>query len=98
MTIPADELTHSGVSVSLGASVYDPSDPVGRLLFNILGMVAEFEAALIHLRTREELSLPTENVIMQAENPSKAWMFNAESWTTAATELQTRCEPYEAAR
>ncbi|UWX98429.1 hypothetical protein N2K95_07235 [Arthrobacter zhaoxinii] len=45
----------------------------------------------------KELSSPTENVIMQAEKPSRAWMFNAESWTTAATELQTQCEPYEAA-
>ena len=25
-------------------AVYDPTDPVGRLLFNVLAMVAEFEA------------------------------------------------------
>lgn len=42
----ADELTTKGVALSLG-SVYDPTDPVGRLLFNVLGMVAEFEADLI---------------------------------------------------
>lgn len=30
-----------------------PTDPVGRLLFNMLAMVAEFEADLIRLRTRE---------------------------------------------
>ena len=30
----ADELTARQVRLSLGASVYDPNDPVGRLLFN----------------------------------------------------------------
>jgi DNA invertase Pin-like site-specific DNA recombinase len=33
--------------------VHDPTDPVGRLLFNVLAMVAEFEADLIRARTRE---------------------------------------------
>ena len=32
--------------------MYDPHDPVGRLLFNVLAMVAEFEADVIRLRTR----------------------------------------------
>ena len=53
----ADELTIKGVPLSLGGSVYDPNDPVGRLLFNALGMVAEFEADLIHaeeVRSRGE--------------------------------------------
>jgi DNA invertase Pin-like site-specific DNA recombinase len=31
----------------MGGSVHDPADPVGRLLFNVLAMVAEFEADLI---------------------------------------------------
>lgn len=53
----ADELTRKGVSLSLGASVYDPADPVGRLLFNVLGMVAEFEADLIRMRTREGMAV-----------------------------------------
>jgi hypothetical protein len=33
--------------------VYDPTDAVGRLLFNVLAMVAEFESDLIRLRTVE---------------------------------------------
>jgi len=33
--------------------VYDPHDAVGRLVFNVLAMVAEFEADLIRLRTQE---------------------------------------------
>jgi DNA invertase Pin-like site-specific DNA recombinase len=36
----ADELTAKGVALSLGGSRYDPTDPIGRLLFNVLGMVA----------------------------------------------------------
>ena len=33
------------------------TDPVGRLLFNVLAMVAEFEADLIRMRTREGVKL-----------------------------------------
>ena len=40
----ADELTARQISLSLGGSVYDPTDAVGRLLFNVLAMVAEFES------------------------------------------------------
>jgi DNA invertase Pin-like site-specific DNA recombinase len=36
-----DELTGGGVLLSIGGSVHDPADPVGRLLFNALSMVAE---------------------------------------------------------
>ncbi|MBG6223890.1 DNA invertase Pin-like site-specific DNA recombinase [Arthrobacter sp. CAN_A2] len=53
----ADELTRKGVSLSLGASVYDPTDPIGRLLFNVLGMVAEFESDLIRMRTKEGMAV-----------------------------------------
>ena len=38
----ADELTTRQISLSLGGSVYDPTDAVGRPLFNVLAMVAEF--------------------------------------------------------
>ena len=46
-----------GVALNLGGAVYDPTDPVGRLLFNVLGMVAEFEADLIRARTREGMAI-----------------------------------------
>ncbi len=51
------ELTARGVRLQLGASVHDPTDPVGRLLFNVLAMVAEFEADLTKARTREGLAV-----------------------------------------
>jgi DNA invertase Pin-like site-specific DNA recombinase len=53
----ADELTVRQVSLNLGGSVYNPNDPVGRLLFNVLAMVAEFESDLIRLRTREGMKV-----------------------------------------
>ncbi len=52
-----DELTTRGVKLNLGGSVHDPTDPIGRLLFNVLAMVAEFEADLARMRTREGMKL-----------------------------------------
>ena len=53
-----DELTKRNVKLSLGGSIHDPTDPVGRLLFNVLAaMVAEFEADLIRMRTREGMQV-----------------------------------------
>jgi hypothetical protein len=39
-----DELTRRQVRLQIAGSAHDPDDPVGRLLFNVLAMVAEFEA------------------------------------------------------
>jgi DNA invertase Pin-like site-specific DNA recombinase len=52
-----DELTTREVKLNLGGSVHDPTDPVGRLLFNVLAMVAEFESDLIKMRTREGMAV-----------------------------------------
>ena len=40
----ADELTAGEIKLCIGGSVHDPTDPIGRLLFNALAMIAEFEA------------------------------------------------------
>jgi len=50
----ADELTVRQVRLSIGGAVYDPTDPVGRLLFNVLAMVAEFSV----IWTRRDVRLP----------------------------------------
>ncbi len=42
------------ISLSLGGSVYDPTDAVGRLPFNVLAMVAEFSV----IWTRRDGRLP----------------------------------------
>jgi len=53
----AYQLTRRSVSLRLGGSIHDPTDPVGRLLFNVLAMVAEFESDLIRMRTREGMKV-----------------------------------------
>jgi DNA invertase Pin-like site-specific DNA recombinase len=53
-----DELTASEVKLQRSVpTVHDPHDPVGRLLFNVLAMVAELEADLIRTRTREDMAV-----------------------------------------
>lgn len=49
----ADELKEKGVGLSFNGSSYNPSDPMGKMMFNMLATFAEFEAGLISLRTRE---------------------------------------------
>jgi hypothetical protein len=66
----ADELTARQISLSLGGSVYDPTDAVGRLLFNVLAMVAEFESDLIRLRTVEACRSPRPRAGFAASSPS----------------------------
>ena len=50
-------LTKCEPKLSFGGTVHDPTDPVGRLLFNVLAMGAEFEVDLIRLRTREGMKV-----------------------------------------
>ncbi len=54
---------------SLGGSVYDPTDAVGRSLFNVLAMVAEFEADLIRLRTREGMKVAKAKGHLRGKQP-----------------------------
>ena len=65
-----DELTVEGVTLSIRGSVHDPTDPVGRLLFNVLAMVAEFESALIRARAREGIKWPKRKATSAASNRS----------------------------
>jgi DNA invertase Pin-like site-specific DNA recombinase len=65
----ADELTSHGVKLNLGGSVYDPTDPIGRLLFNVLAMVAEFEADLIRMRTREGMKVARAKGRLRGKQP-----------------------------
>ena len=64
-----DELTNRNVKLSLGGSIDDPTDPVGRLLFNVLAMVAEFEADLIRLRTREGMKVAKARGRLRGKQP-----------------------------
>ena len=64
-----DELTKRNVKLSLGGSIHDPTDPVGRLLFNVLAMVAEFESDLIRLRTREGMQVARAKGRLRGKQP-----------------------------
>jgi DNA invertase Pin-like site-specific DNA recombinase len=65
----ADEMTSRQVKLALGTSVHDPTDPIGRLLFNVLAMVAEFEADLIRLRTREGMKVARAKGRLRGKQP-----------------------------
>jgi DNA invertase Pin-like site-specific DNA recombinase len=65
----ADELTAGQIRLNLGGSVYDPTDPVGRLLFNVLAMVAEFESDLIRLHTREGMKVARAKGRLRGKQP-----------------------------
>src|SRR3954468_15884428 len=64
-----DELTRREVKLNLGGSVQDPTDPVGRPLFNVLAMVAEFEADLIRARTREGMKVARAKGRLRGKQP-----------------------------
>jgi DNA invertase Pin-like site-specific DNA recombinase len=64
-----DELTAKGVKLSIGGSLHDPNDPVGRLLFNVLAMVAEFESDLIRARTREGMAVARAKGRLRGKQP-----------------------------
>ena len=46
-----------GVKLSLGGTSYDPSDPMGKMFFNILPPFAGFEVDLLPMRTREGMAV-----------------------------------------
>lgn len=62
-------LTTREISLSLGGSVYDPTDAVGRLLFNVLAMVAEFESDPIRLRTVEGMKVAKAKGRLKGKQP-----------------------------
>ena len=64
-----DDLAVRGVKLQLGASVHDPSDPMGKLFFNILATFAEFEADLIRMRTREGMAVARSKGKLRGKKP-----------------------------
>ena len=65
----ADELAGRGVTLALGQSRYDPSDPMGKMFFNILATFAEFESDLIRLRTREGMKIARAKGRLRGKQP-----------------------------
>jgi DNA invertase Pin-like site-specific DNA recombinase len=65
----ADTLAGRGVRLALGASVYDPADPMGKMFFNVLATFAEFESDLIRLRTREGMAIARTRGKLRSKKP-----------------------------
>ena len=65
----ADSLIARGVKLALGASVYDPTDPMGKMFFNVLATFAEFESDLIRMRTREGMAIARANGKLRGKQP-----------------------------
>lgn len=65
----ADDLAGREIRLNIGGSVHDPTDPMGKLLFNVLAMIAEFEADLISMRTREGMKIAKAKGRLRGKQP-----------------------------
>ena len=65
----ADKLAMRGIKLQLGRSIHDPTDPMGKLFFNILATFAEFEADLIRMRTREGMAVARAKGKLRGKKP-----------------------------
>ena len=65
----AEQLEAKDVKLALGASIYDPADPMGKMFFNILATFAEFESDLIRMRTREGMAIARAKGKLRGKQP-----------------------------
>ena len=63
------QLSERGVTFALGNSAYDWNDPFARMFLQILAVIAEFEAALIHQRTREGMAIARDRGKLRGKPP-----------------------------
>src|SRR5467141_924905 len=64
-----DSLAQRGIKLSLGGQVYDPTDPMGKMFFNILATFAEFEVDLLRMRTREGMAVARAKGKLKGKQP-----------------------------
>ena len=96
-----DELTSRGVRLNLGGSVHDPTDPIGRLLFTVLSMIAEFEADLARSRTREGMAVAKAKGRLRGKQPKlsrKQEALLVELWRGGAHTTLDLAELFQVAR
>lgn len=74
----ADELMKRGVKLQLGSTIHDPTDPMGKMFFNILATFAEFESDLIRLRTREGMAVAKAKGKLKGKQPKLSPMQSKE--------------------
>jgi len=64
-----DDLAERGIKLSLGGQIYDPTDPMGKMFFNILATFAEFEVDLLRMRTREGMAIARAKGKLKGKRP-----------------------------
>ena len=57
------------MKLALGRNLHDPTDPMGKMFFNILATFAEFEADLIRMRTREGMAIARAKGKLRGKQP-----------------------------
>ena len=75
-----DSLVARGVKLSPGGQLYDPTDPVRKMFFNILATFAEFEVDLIRLRTREGMAMARAKGKLRGKRPKLSDKQHKELW------------------
>lgn len=65
----AEEIEATGAALSIGGSIHDPSDPLGRMFFSIMAVFAEFESDLIRARTREGMAVARTRGRLRGKQP-----------------------------
>ncbi|MCH9669779.1 MAG: recombinase family protein [Actinomycetia bacterium] len=51
-----DDLAKRGITLLVGQQSYDPAQPMGKMFFDVLATIAEFEVDLLRIRSREGLT------------------------------------------
>ena len=65
----ADTLAARSIRLSLGGTIYDPTDPMGKMFFNILATFAEFEVDLLRMRTKEGMAIAKAKGRLRGKQP-----------------------------
>jgi DNA invertase Pin-like site-specific DNA recombinase len=84
-----DSLVARGVRLSLGDTIYDPADPMGKMFFNILATFAEFEVDLLKMRTREGMAVARAKGKLKGKQPKLSARQQAELCRMHATDEYT---------
>ena len=90
-----DSLVARGIKLSLGGTIYDPADPMGKMFFNILATFAEFEVDLLRLRTREGMAIARAKGKLRGKQPKLTARQQAELARMHATGEYTIAELME---
>jgi len=75
----AEPLQEKEVKLALGIFVYDPTDPMGNMVFSIRATFADFEADLIRKRTREGMAIARAKSKLRGKQPKLSEKNNANS-------------------